>query len=331
MNTRFNQGMPYLLATLVAGLLLTSAKPAQALDNTWKICTHETTKIEKREDIPKYLLMAISRVESGRWNKEKQANIAWPWTVTAEGEGHYFATKGEAIEDIHTLMDMGITNIDVGCMQINLYYHGAEFENIERALEPDLNVAYAAKHLKNMYKKARNWTTAAGYYHSKTPDKFQRYKVKVVKFWNDIQRGGPETIETASKHTPPMRFARRRLARRGSLVKIRNNNQMGTNLKTVSLNQTRTNALSDRFRINREKRLATKGDEVRTKQLDSWRTYRGSSVNPAVFAKARRAALDAQRRQELVDMEKRGAAEYFKKRRQQQLTKWRLTRAMVGK
>ena len=135
---------------LLVGLFYSLSSPAQALESTWKTCARETTKVERREGIPKHLLAAISRVESGRWNKQQRANIAWPWTVTAEGEGRFFDTKREAIEDVHTLMEMGTTDIDVGCMQINLYYHGDEFDNLEQALEPKANVAYAAKYLKNM-------------------------------------------------------------------------------------------------------------------------------------------------------------------------------------
>jgi hypothetical protein len=320
-----------LALVLLVGLFSSLASPSQALESTWKTCVRETAKVERSEGIPKHLLAAISRVESGRWNKQQQANIAWPWTVMADGEGRYFETKREAIEDVHTLMEMGITNIDVGCMQINLFFHGDEFDNLEQALEPKANVAYAAKYLKNMYKQARNWTKAAGYYHSKTPEKFQRYKVKVIKFWNDIRRGGPETIETAAKHTPPVGFARRRMARRGSLMIVRNKNQIGKNLRHVSLNQTRTRILSDKFRINRENRLAAENEDVRSTQLDNWRKYRGSGVNPGVFAKARRAALDAKRRHDLEDMEKTGSEVYFEKRRKFQLTKWRRGRAMAQK
>ena len=110
---------------------------------------------------------------------------------------------------------------------------------------------------------------------------------------------------------------------------VRNKNNTGDNLRHVSLNQTRTRTLSDKFRINREKRLAAENEDVRTNQLDNWRKYRGSSVNPGVFAKARRAALDAKRRQELVDMEKTGSEVYFEKRRQFQLNKWRRGRAIA--
>jgi hypothetical protein len=161
-------------------LFLSFSTPVQAIENARNICQKEVIKLEKRERIPAGLLSAISRVESGRWSKQKQANIAWPWTVTAEGEGRFFKTKQEAIQDIYTLVEMGVTNIDVGCMQINLFFHGDNFKNIEQAIEPDLNVAYAAKYLKTMYRKVKNWTTAAGYYHSKTPENFRRYKKKII-------------------------------------------------------------------------------------------------------------------------------------------------------
>jgi len=318
-------------ASGVSWLFLGLSTPAQAVEKTWNICQQEVTKVEKRERIPAHLLSAISKVESGRWSKKEQVNIAWPWTVTAEGEGKFFKTKREAIKDIHTLMEMGITNIDVGCMQINLSFHGDNFESIEQSIEPDANVAYAAKYLKNMYREARNWTTAAGYYHSKTPKNSRRYKGKVVKFWNAIKRGETGTIQTATRHSARDSFSRRRLSRRGSLTFFKNKAQSGEYLQSVTLSRSRTRALSDKFRINREKRLAAESKDVRTSQLNDWRKFKGNGINSAIFAKARRAALEAQRKREYADMEKTGSAEYFEKRRKFQLSKWRSSSPKIEK
>jgi hypothetical protein len=311
----------------VLALFFSFVMPAQAIEKTWDICQREVSKVEKRERIPTHLLSAISKVESGRWSKEKQVNTAWPWTVTAEGEGKFFKTKQEAIQDIHTLMEMGITNIDVGCMQINLFFHGDNFESLEQAIEPDANVAYAAKYLKTMYREARNWTTAAGYYHSKTPENFRRYKGKVVKFWNAIKRGGSESIQTATRYSARNSFSRRRLSRRGSLTFFRNKAQSGEYLQSVTLSRSRSRTFSDKFRINREKKLAAETKDVRTSQLKDWRKFKGNGINSAVFAKARRAALEAQRKREYAEMEKTGSVEFFEKRRKRQLLKWRRSSA----
>ena len=51
----------------------------------WETCAAQTARTERSDGIPHRLLQAIALVESGRWNAERKATIAWPWTVTAEG------------------------------------------------------------------------------------------------------------------------------------------------------------------------------------------------------------------------------------------------------
>ena len=55
--------------------------------------------------------------------------LAWPWTVNQAGKSFYLKSKQEAIAKVKELQAQGHTNIDVGCMQINLAYHPDAFEN----------------------------------------------------------------------------------------------------------------------------------------------------------------------------------------------------------
>ncbi len=51
------------------------------------LCADQTGRFEQAYGIPARLLDAISKVESGRWDDERRATVAWPWTVTAQGNG----------------------------------------------------------------------------------------------------------------------------------------------------------------------------------------------------------------------------------------------------
>ena len=185
-------------ANAYAGLGPVSAAPSQGLDDPWQICIRETARVERAEGIPKDLLRAISLIESGRWDSRKQVNVAWPWTVTAEGKGRYFATKRDAITAVLELWSENVTNIDVGCLQVNLHYHGGAFANLEEAFEPSRNVAYGAKYLKSMYHASRSWSQAAGYYHSTRPERGLPYKAKVLKLWTRQPRNRlPAAIDRA--------------------------------------------------------------------------------------------------------------------------------------
>ena len=85
---------------------------AQAFDNAWNLCRLETTRTERRMAIPRHLLTAISLAESGRRDDANGVNVAWPWTVTALGEGRYFPTKHQAINEVRALRDLNVTNIE---------------------------------------------------------------------------------------------------------------------------------------------------------------------------------------------------------------------------
>ena len=135
------------------------------------------------------LLQTVSAVESGRWDDLQNRYVAWPWTVNVQCKGYYFQSKQEAVDAIKNFQAQGIQSIDVGCMQINLKYHGAEFSSVEEALDPEQNMVYGARFLRTLYSQnGNNWKKAAERYHSGNPEagadyskrleaRFETYKV----------------------------------------------------------------------------------------------------------------------------------------------------------
>lgn len=189
-----------ILAGLLAGLTLILAQKAlanpalseaQPIDITdeqlareARTCAQPIRGIERREGIPAGLLAALSLAESGRWNATDRENVAWPWTVTTGGKGHYLPSRVDAVAFVKALQADGVENIDVGCMQINLKYHPDAFQSIEQAFDPTANALYAANFLRERFAVTRSWIEAAGQYHSTTPDLNRRYKDKVTKLWH---------------------------------------------------------------------------------------------------------------------------------------------------
>ncbi|MGD1875962.1 MAG: transglycosylase SLT domain-containing protein [Kiloniellaceae bacterium] len=162
------------------------AKAGEAIDITdtsWTLCRQETARAEAARDLPPHLLTAIARTESGRWHKDSSESLAWPWTVMAEGEGRFLPSKAAAIEEVRRLQARGIKNIDVGCMQVNLYHHPDAFASLEAAFDPAVNVAYAADFLAGLREEARSWTRAIGQYHSRDAIRSNGYRAKVFKAW----------------------------------------------------------------------------------------------------------------------------------------------------
>ncbi len=177
----FAQGPIFALALVLAIVLAGPAESAQTPPETWDLCTQRTAAAERARGMPTHLLTAVSKVESGRWHADTGEVIAWPWTVTSGGEGRFLPDKQAAIAEVERLRARGVTNIDVGCMQINLHHHPEAFDGLEQAFDPDRNVAYAVQFLSDLRARWGSWTRAVGSYHSNTPALSGRYRLKVFK------------------------------------------------------------------------------------------------------------------------------------------------------
>jgi hypothetical protein len=327
---------------LAFGLLLTPGRaagaPTQVFDNPSKICLRETQLQERLQGLPAHLLTAISRAESGRWDEVRQANVAWPWTVTAGGEGRFFPTRAEALAEVRRLQARGVTNIDVGCMQINLFHHGHQFASVEQAMDPAANAAYAARFLKSLYAATGDWTQAAAHYHSTTPERSEYYKAKVVRLWDATKRENPVAI------APPLSIAR---APNGGVLPMvtprgvpsfdgaREARDMrplrNLNTYVAPIDGERTAFLNARFRASRTAATAAKSAGVRAQQLTSWRQATAGDNTVAVDATIRRAALEAERRRQLQSTGAAKAATQqarFAVKRAQQLERWRLSQTV---
>lgn len=180
----------FLAGSLVALALAAGPAPATAelapqarSTNPWTMCAKATNRVERENGIPRQLLRAISKAESGRFNKERQVVMAWPWTVMAEGRGRYLESKADAIAEVEGLRARGVRNIDIGCMQINLMHHPDAFAGLDEAFDPLTNVRYAASFLKSMAADQGSWAKAAAYYHSQTPARYRVYRSKVRQIW----------------------------------------------------------------------------------------------------------------------------------------------------
>jgi hypothetical protein len=160
------------------------------------VCATAIAQAEQAGDIPAGLLAAISLRESGRRDPDSGEFLAWPWTINAEGEGFFFASKAEAIAKVEALQADGMRSIDVGCMQVNLRYHPDAFDSLEDAFDPATNAAYAADLLTRLAAARGGWHTAVGYYHSATPEYRDAYRERVLALWS--QHGGDMAVLLAA-------------------------------------------------------------------------------------------------------------------------------------
>ena len=86
------------------------------------LCISEIMKTEKHLNLPKNILLAISLTETGRL--VDGVYIPWPWSLNVKGKGFYLDNKKQATKYALTNIKNFTKNVDIGCMQINYYYHG---------------------------------------------------------------------------------------------------------------------------------------------------------------------------------------------------------------
>ncbi len=169
------------LHLILPWLLLTGA--ARAADPS-ALCEAAVTSAEYSGRLPPRLLSAIALVESGRFDDTAGAVRPWPWTINAEGDGHFYASKADAIDAVKALQARGVRSIDVGCMQVNLMFHPDAFASLDEAFNPAANAVYAARFLNQLHAQGDDWSHAIGAYHSETPALGDAYRVLVMLRWN---------------------------------------------------------------------------------------------------------------------------------------------------
>ena len=152
------------------------ASPAQ-------LCEAAIAAAERAERLPERMMGAIAVVETGRTDPASGALRPWPWTINAEGQGFFFASKQQAIEMVRGLLARGVRSIDVGCMQINLMFHPDAFASLDQAFDPGANARFAARFLTALHAANRDWPATIAAYHSETPAIGAEYRQLVLARW----------------------------------------------------------------------------------------------------------------------------------------------------
>ncbi len=167
--------------------LLIFIHSSYAFSNEKNICEKNIDDIERQIDIPKGLLKAIGLTESGRYlNRHKK--IIWPWTVNAKSKSLFFDNKLQMLKFVNSQVEKGNYNFDVGCMQVNLKWHGKYFKKISDSIEPKINISYATSFLYKLKSDHKTWTEAIKRYHSSNPKKNLKYHKKVLANWKIVEK-----------------------------------------------------------------------------------------------------------------------------------------------
>ena len=183
---------PWVVRIAVAACLAAGSQPSRAAEPDaapapgWSEaqsaeCSAAIGTAEGRHGTAPGLLAAISKAESGRPVPPLPGLQPWPWVVNADGAARYFDSKPAAVVWTRLALARGVRQVDVGCMQVNLQSHPQAFRDLDEAFDPAANADYAARFLTRLRADAGgDWTTATGFYHSRTPGLAADYRERVA-------------------------------------------------------------------------------------------------------------------------------------------------------
>jgi len=131
-------------------------------------CERAGAAAERAAGLPSGLLLAIGKVESGRFDGFSERREPWPWAVDVGGTPLFLANVTDAVAAVRGAAANGVL-ADVGCFQISLLYHPHAFASLAEAFDPGANARYAAGFLSELYARTGSWPAAVALYHSATP------------------------------------------------------------------------------------------------------------------------------------------------------------------
>ncbi len=176
--------------------VLLARSPVCAAENPAQLCDRAAQAAALSTGVPVDILLAITRVETGRSaNGQLQP---WPWAINADGKGTWFDTQAQAVDAATAHLVDGTGTFDVGCFQLNMRWHGNGFPTLSDMFDPAKNASYAAHFLQQLYQESGDWAQAVAAYHSRTGDLASAYveKVKAV-------LDGPSVADVASVQPQP--------------------------------------------------------------------------------------------------------------------------------
>ena len=123
-------------------------------------CEREIAAAARRYGIPLAVFYAVGLNETGSKGRLQ------PFSMNIDGRAAANATLEGALRAFREAKAGGARMIDIGCMQINHHYHGANFPSLAAMFDPAQNIDYAARFLRDLKLREKTWTMAVARYNA---------------------------------------------------------------------------------------------------------------------------------------------------------------------
>lgn len=183
-----------LTAALLACAVALAAAPSAAgayRGGPKNICERELERAAAKYEVPLPILYAVGLTESG------YGGFLQPYTLYFEGKDHIFSNREDALKAFREAFARGVVLIDIGCMQVNYYWHKEEFSSVEEIFDPRLNVEQAARFLQTLRKRHGSWTMALARYNAGPKNTVAQHRYVCRIMTNLVEAGVGRWTDTA--------------------------------------------------------------------------------------------------------------------------------------
>ncbi len=146
-------------------------------------CERSVADAARRYDVPLAVFYAVGLQETGGRNGLQ------PFALNIDGRATVRPTLAEGLAAYEAAKAAGARLIDVGCMQINVRWHGDKFASVADMFDPARNVDYAARFLRDLRAREGSWTLAVARYNA-GPNNNPAQKVYVCGVIGKMVRSG---------------------------------------------------------------------------------------------------------------------------------------------
>ncbi|HRY01996.1 MAG TPA: transglycosylase SLT domain-containing protein [Beijerinckiaceae bacterium] len=166
-----------MLGALIVVLCCNHAVTGEAYAHQFDSCEAQMLRASRDFQIPLGVLYAVATTEASH------NGVLQPLALNVEGSPLFPPDLRSALEIVREALRSGVRLIDVGCMQINLKFHGDRFKSLEEMFDPRRNVDYGASYLRRLHRQEADWTRAVARYHASPGNRpaQQRYVCNVIR------------------------------------------------------------------------------------------------------------------------------------------------------
>lgn len=189
MRTMMKQALSKTIMAVVGvfGLAIMSSLPAAAAGND---CVAHAAEIERELGIPAGILASIAMVESGGGGAPN------PYIMNVNGRAVFAKNAADAAKRLRDKKGRLVSSAYIGCMQISLRVHKAQFDSLEDIVNPRDNVRYAGQLLVRLHQEEGNWRSAIARYNGASIRAAHGYVCKVWRYLNEFDSASARLIES---------------------------------------------------------------------------------------------------------------------------------------